>query len=63
MTDTERNGVFHILNAISNFTACINIRMGSVVCPEEQQKMKNTIQEALKNMDFFKTKGVKEDER
>lgn len=63
MTDSEREEVWNILNAISNFTACINNRMGSVVCPEEQQKMKSTIQEALENMDFFGTKGVKEDER
>lgn len=38
MTDSEREEVWNILNAISNFTACINNRMGSVVCPEEQQK-------------------------
>ena len=38
MTDSEREGVWVILNAISNFTARINDRMGSVVCPEEQQK-------------------------
>ena len=62
MTDTERNGVFHILNAISNFTARINDRMGSVVCPEEQREMKDKIQEALENMNFFETKEVKEDE-
>lgn len=38
MSDSERKEVWSILNAISNFTACINNRMGSVVCPEEQQK-------------------------
>lgn len=63
MIDSERKEVWSILNAISNFTACINNRMGSIVCPEEQQKMKDTIQEALENMNFFETKEVKEDER
>ena len=53
MTDTERKEVWSILNAISNFTARINDRMGSVVCPEEQQEMKDKIQEALENMNFF----------
>ena len=62
MTDSEREGVWVILNAISNFTARINDRMGSVVCPEEQREMKNKIQEALENMNFFETKEVKEDE-
>ena len=62
MTDSERKEVWSILNAISNFTARINDRMGSVVCPEEQQEMKNKIQEALENMNFFETKEVKEDE-
>ena len=62
MTDSERTEVWSILNAISNFTARINDRMGSVVCPEEQQEMKDKIQEALKNMNFFETKEVKEDE-
>ena len=36
--------------------------MGSVVCPEEQREMKDKIQEALENMNFFETKEVKEDE-
>ena len=63
MTDSERKEVWVILNTISNFTARINDRMGSVVCPEEQQEMKNKIQKALENMNFFETKEVKEDER
>lgn len=62
MTDTERNGVFHILNEISNFTNRINNRMGYVVFPKEQQKMKAEIQRALENMDFFQIKEEKEDE-
>lgn len=62
MTDSERKEVWSILNAISNFTARINNRMGVIVCPEEQRKMKDTIQEALENMNFFETKDVKEDE-
>jgi hypothetical protein len=37
--------------------------MECVVCPKEQQKMKDEIQKALENMDFFETKEVKEDER
>lgn len=63
MTDTERNAVFHILNEISNFTNRINNRMGYVVFPKEQQKMKDGIQRALENMDFFQIKEVKKDER
>ena len=62
MTDSERKEVWSILNAISNFTARINDRMGSVVWPEEKQEMKNKIQKALENMNFFETKEVKEDE-
>ena len=62
MTDSERKEVWSILNAISNFTARINDRMGSVVCPEEQREMKDKIHEALENMNFFETKEVKEDE-
>ena len=62
MTDSERKEVWSILNAISNFTARINDIMGSVVCPEEQQEMKDKIQKALENMNFFETKEVKEDE-
>ena len=62
MTDSEREGVWVILNEISNFTAGINDRMGSVVCPEEQREMKDKIQDALENMNFFETKEVKEDE-
>ena len=62
MTDSECKEVWSILNAISNFTARINDRMGSVVCPEEQREMKDKIQEALENMNFFETKEVKEDE-
>ena len=62
MTDSERKEVWSILNAISNFTARINDRMGSVVCPEEQQEMKDNINKALENMNFFETKEVKEDE-
>ena len=62
MTNSERKEVWSILNAISNFTARINDRMGSVVCPEEQRELKDKIQEALENMNFFETKEVKEDE-
>lgn len=62
MTDSERKEVWSILSTISNFTACINNRMGSVVCPEEQQKMKDTIQEALENINFFETKEVKDED-
>lgn len=62
MTDREREEVWSILNAISNFTTRINNRMGYVVFPKEQQKMKNKIQQSLENMDFFETKEVKEDD-
>lgn len=62
MTDTERGEVYRILNAISNFTTRINNRMGYVVFPEEQRKMKDEIQEALENMNFFETKEVKEND-
>lgn len=63
MTDSEREGVWSILNAINYFTARINNRMGYVVCQEEQRKMKEEMQKALENMNFFETKEVKEDER
>lgn len=63
MTDNERKEVWSILNTISDFIARINNRMECVVCPKEQQKMKDEIQKALENMDFFETKEVKEDER
>lgn len=53
MTDSERKEVWSILNAISNFTAGINDRMGSVVCPEEQREMKDKIQEALEKHEFL----------
>lgn len=62
MSDSERKEVWSILNAISCFVSGINNRMGSVVCPEEQQKMEDKIQKALENMNFFKTKEVKENE-
>ena len=62
MTDSEREGVWVILNAISTFTAGINNRMGHVVFPEEQRKMQNKIQEVLQNMNFFETKEVEEDD-
>lgn len=62
MTDSEREGVWVILNAISTFTAGINNRMGYVVFPEEQRKMQNKIQEVLQNMNFFETKEVEEDD-
>lgn len=62
MTDSERKGVWSILNAISNFTARINDRMGSVVCPKEQQEMMNKVGEALENMNFFETKEVKDED-
>lgn len=60
MSDSERKEVWSILNAISCFVSDINNRMGSVVCSEEQQKMKDKIQKALENMNFFETKEVKE---
>ena len=62
MTDSEREGVWVILNAISAFTAGINNRMGYVVFPKEQRKMQDAIQETLEDMNFFETKEVKEDE-
>lgn len=33
---------------------------GNVVCPKEQQEMKDTIHEALQNMDFFEDIEVKD---
>lgn len=62
MTDSEREGVWIILNAISTFTVGINNRMGYVVFPKEQRKMQDAIQKVLENMDFFETKEVKEDD-
>ena len=62
MTDSEREGVWFILNAISTFTAGINNRMGYVVFPKEQRKMQDAIQETLENMNFFETKEVKEND-
>ena len=59
MTDSERKEVWSILNAISNFTAGINDRMGSVVCPEEQREMKDKIQEALEKHEFLWNKRGK----
>ena len=63
MTDSEREGVWFILNAISTFVAGINNRMGYVVFPKEQREMQEKIQKTLENMNFFETKEVKEDER
>lgn len=63
MTDSERKGVWFILNAISTFVARINNRMGYVVFPKEQRDMQGKIHKTLENMDFFKTKEVKENER
>ena len=62
MTDSEREGVFYILNEISSFVARINNRMGYVVFPEEQRKMQGRIQETLENMDSFKDIEVKDNE-
>lgn len=62
MTDSERNGVYRILNEISSFTNRINNRMGYVVFPKEQQKMKAEIQQALEDMNFFKDIEVKDNE-
>lgn len=62
MTDSEREGVYRILNEISSFTNRINNRMGYVVFPKEQQKMKAEIQQTLENMDFFKDIEVKDNE-
>lgn len=53
MTTVERDNVFRILNAISNFVAGINNRMEYVVFPKEQRKMMNEIQNALEAMEFF----------
>lgn len=63
MTDSERNGVYRILNEISSFTNRINNRMGYVVFPKEQQKMKARIQQALEDINFFKDIGVKDNDR
>lgn len=63
MTDSERNGVYRILNEISFFTNRINNRMGYVVFPKEQQKMKAEIQQALEDINFFKDIGVKDNDR
>lgn len=62
MTDSERECVWVILNAISTFTAGINHKMGYVVFPKEQRKMQDTIQETLESMNFFETKEVKEND-
>ena len=62
MTDSERKGVWVILNAISTFVAGINNRMGYVVFPEEQREMQGKIQKTLENMDFFKDIEVKDNE-
>ena len=61
MTDSEREGVWFILNAISTFTARINNRMGYVVFPKEQREMQEKIQKTLENMNFFETKEVKDE--
>lgn len=61
MTDSERNGVYRILNEISSFTNRINNRMGYVVFPKEQQKMKSQIQQALEDMNFFKDIEAKDE--
>lgn len=63
MTDSERNGVYRILNEISSFTNRINNRMGYVVFPKEQQEMKAKIQQALEDMNFFKDTEVKDNDR
>lgn len=62
MTDSEREEVWSILNAISCFVSGINKRMEYEVFPKEQQKMQNEIQKALENMNFFETKEVKEND-
>ena len=62
MTDSEREEVWSILNAISCFVSDINKRMEYVVFPKEQRKMQNEIQKALENMNFFETKEVKEND-
>lgn len=62
MTDSEREEVWSILNAISCFVSGINNRMEYVVFPKEQRKMQNEIQKALENMNFFETKEVKEND-
>lgn len=62
MTDSEREEVWSILNAISCFVSGINKRMKYVVFPKEQRKMQNEIQKALENMNFFETKEVKEND-
>lgn len=62
MTDSEREEVWSILNAISCFVSDINQRMEYVVFPKEQRKMQNEIQKALENMNFFKDTEDKDDE-
>ena len=59
MTDSERNGVYRILNEISSFTNRINNRMGYVVFPKEQQKMKAGIQQALEDINGLSQQIVK----
>ena len=62
MTDSERIGVYRILNEISSFTNRINNRMGYVVFPKEQQEMKAKIQQALEDMNFFKDIEAKDED-
>lgn len=59
MTDSERNGVYRILNEISSFTNRINNRMEYVVFPKEQQKMEAKIQQALEDMNFLRIQRLK----
>ena len=61
MTDSEREGVWSILNAISTFVTGINNRMEYVVFPKEQREMQEKIQKTLENMNFFETKEVKDE--
>ena len=62
MNNNERKEVWSILNAISSFVSSINNRMGSKVCPKEQQEMIDKVGKALENMNFFKDTEVKNNE-
>lgn len=53
MTEVERNGVFSILNSISNFVNGINSRMECKVFPKEQERLEEQITSALKYMNFY----------
>ena len=62
MTNIERENVFRILNAISNFVTHINNKMEYVVFPKEQRKMMDEIQNALETMKFFSEENEENEE-